>query len=61
MTRQVETFKIRLTVPVNFSDWNGRITHHFDAGDVLEATHDTGFYFVTSLGGIYHSEAVRID
>jgi hypothetical protein len=61
MTKQLPTFKIRLTTPVTFRDREGNITRALAVGDTLEATCETNSYFVTSLGGIYKDEAKRID
>jgi hypothetical protein len=53
-------FQIRFTQYVVFKDWNGTITHEFNVGDTIKASHDTGLYFVTGVGGIYHDEAVKV-
>lgn len=45
-------FRIEFTTHVIFRDCTGRITHEFHPGDTFNATHDTGIYFVTCLGGV---------
>ena len=53
-------FQIRFIRYVVFKDWNGKITHEYQVGDTLQASHDTGMYYVTGVGGIYHDEAVKV-
>lgn len=62
MTKDPVPFKILLTRDVTFRDRTDAITHEFKIGDILVATHDmqSGGYFVTAVGGIYHDEARRI-
>ena len=31
-----------------------------EIGDTIQASHDTGLYFVTGVGGIYHDEAEKV-
>jgi len=50
-------FNIRFTKQVVFKDNRGNITHVFEIGDILQASHDTGHYYITGVGGIYHDEA----
>ena len=52
-----KTFTIVITKQVVFRDQTGRVTHTLEVGSKLKATADTGHYYVTSLGGIYHDEA----
>ena len=53
-------FQIRIIKQVKFSDCCGQVCKTYEVGDVLEATADTGHYFVTTMGGIYYEEAVRV-
>jgi hypothetical protein len=53
-------FQIRFTERVVFKDRLGTVTHVFEIGDTLRASHDTGLYFVTGVGGIYHTEAEKV-
>lgn len=53
-------FDIRFTERVVFKDQKGTVTHVFEIGDTLKASHDNGRYFVTGVGGIYHEEAVKV-
>jgi hypothetical protein len=53
-------FDIRITHEVVFRDWNKTVVKVFEVGDVIKASHDTGTYFVTPMGGVYHDEAVRV-
>jgi hypothetical protein len=53
-------FQIRFTQRVVFKDWNGTVTHVFEIGDTIKASHDTDVYYVTGVGGIYHDEAVKV-
>ena len=53
-------FTIRFTERVVFKDWRGTVTHEFEVGDTIKASHDTGVYFVTGVGGIYHTEAEKV-
>ncbi len=55
-----EYFMIRFTERVVFKDQRGTMTHVFEVDDTLRASHDTGLYYVTGVGGIYHTEAVRV-
>lgn len=50
-------FLIVFTKQVTFRDSEGTIIRDFSVGDVVSATADTGTYFVTTMGGIYHEEA----
>lgn len=56
-----EYFQIRFTERVVFKDQCGTETHVFEVGDIIHASHDTGLYYVTGVGGIYHTEAVRVS
>jgi hypothetical protein len=60
MNAQPTTFSIAFTERVVFKDRMDNVLKVYEAGDVVKATADTGSYFVTSMGGIYHSEARRI-
>jgi hypothetical protein len=53
-------FQIQFTQQVVFRDQTGTVTHQFEVGDTLRASHDNGRYFVTGVGGIYHDEAARV-
>ena len=53
-------FQIRFTERVVFKDQKGTETHVFEVGDTLRASHDTGMYYITGVGGIYHNEAVKV-
>jgi hypothetical protein len=53
-------FDIVFTEQVVFKDLKGNITHQFEIGDTIKASHDTGIYYVTAVGGIYHSEAKKV-
>lgn len=53
-------FQIRFTQQVVFKDCKGTVTHQFEIGDTIQASHDTGLYFVTGVGGIYHDEAEKV-
>lgn len=53
--------KIILTRPVTFRDLHGTVLCHYPVGTVLDATADTGHYFITSMGGIYHTEARLLE
>ena len=54
-------FLIAFTKDVTFRDSEGTIIRAFNKGDVVTATADTGTYFVTTMGGIYHDEARRVN
>ena len=54
-------FLIVITKQVTFRDSEGTILRDFSVGDVIQATADTGSYFVTSMGGIYHDEARTVN
>jgi hypothetical protein len=53
--------QIRFTQKCVFRDWHGNVLKVYEIGDTCEATHDTGFYFVTTFGGIYHTEAELVS
>lgn len=57
MNKAPTPFLIVITKQIDFKDRQGNILKGYRVGDVLEATADTGDYFVTSMGGIYHDEA----
>ncbi len=57
MNRAPIPLLIVITKQVTFRDGEGAIIRDFSVGDVVTATADTGHYFVTSMGGIYHDEA----
>jgi hypothetical protein len=61
MKNMPKPFKIRLTKPIHFTDVGGSVVHRFNVGDLMTATVDTGHYYVTSLGGIYHDEAEKVN
>lgn len=50
-------FKIRITKLVTFRDRAGHVLKEYQPGELLNATADAGHYFVTSMGGIYKTEA----
>lgn len=54
-------FQIRFTERVVFKDQRGTVTHEFEVGDTIQASHDTGVYYVTGVGGIYHTEAEIVE
>jgi len=56
----MQTFQIKFTKRVVFRDMNQNVQKVYEIGDTCNATHDTGAYFVTAMGGIWHDEAVRI-
>jgi hypothetical protein len=58
--RDTPTFDIRITKVVTFYDSEGTVVKSYSPGDVVKATADAGHYFVTSMGGIYTHEAVRV-
>ena len=53
-------FAIRFTERVVFKDQKGTETHVFEVDDIIQASFDTGDYYVTGIGGIYHTEAVKV-
>lgn len=61
MNKEPIYFLIAITELVTFKDRTGTILKEYRVGDVIEATADTGSYFVTSMGGIYHTEARRLN
>lgn len=54
-------FFITFTQDVTFRDREDNILRDYKIGDVIAATHDNGMYFTTTMGGIYHEEARRLD
>lgn len=61
MNQEIKYFKIRFTKEVTFRDSEGTTIAAFDVGDVIQASCDTGHYFVTPIGGIYHTEAEKVE
>jgi hypothetical protein len=61
MNKQPTPFLIAFVQPVAFHDMGGNLTKRFETGDVIHATADTGTHYVTTMGGIYHDEARRVD
>lgn len=55
------SFQIRIVHPIVFRDQSGNALRTINAGEVLEATADTGHYYVTTMGGIYYDEAEVVD
>jgi hypothetical protein len=55
------SFQIRIIYPIVFRDQSGNALRTINAGEVLEATADTGHYYVTSIGGIYYDEAEIVN
>jgi len=53
-------FQIRFKRRVVFKDCLGTILKVYHEGDTLIATYDTGCYFVTNMGGIWHDEAEKV-
>jgi hypothetical protein len=53
-------FHIKITEKVVFRDRTGTVLQTYEVGDIVQATKDTGTYFVTTMGGIYHHEAQLI-
>jgi hypothetical protein len=53
--------KIQFVKEVTFRDRSGKLIKMYNAGDVIDATADTGSYFVTSIGGIYYDEACIVE
>jgi hypothetical protein len=54
-------FQIRFTKEVVFKDQRGTVVKVYGVGEIIDSTHDTGIYFVTPMGGIYHDEAERVQ
>lgn len=52
--------RIRFTKRVVFKDRLGNIVKVYEAGDEVNASQDTGAYYVTLMGGIWRDEAVKI-
>lgn len=61
MNKEPIPFLIVITDLVTFKDRTGTVLKQYQVGAVVEATADTGSYFVTSMGGIYHNEARRLN
>ena len=57
MNKALIPFLIVFTKQVTFRDSEGTILRDYSVGDVVQATADTGHYYVTPMGGIYHDEA----
>jgi hypothetical protein len=54
-------FLIAFTQPVIFRDRTGTVLKTYEIGDVVPATADNGSHFETAMGGIYHTEARKVD
>lgn len=54
-------FLIVFTKQVTFRSSEGAILADFMPGDIIKATTDTGAYFITTMGGIYHDEARTLN
>lgn len=54
-------FLIVFTQSVVFKDRTGATLKTYEVGDVVVATAQTSNYFVTPMGGIYDTEARRVD
>ena len=61
MNTKPTPFLITFTKDVTFKDRMDNVLREFKVGDVTEATADTGSYFVTTMGGIYHDEARGVN
>lgn len=57
----LEPFLIRFTHKVVFSDRDGNVLQTYNVGDEIAATAENNHYFVTSMGGIYFTEAERVS
>ena len=52
-----EVFKIRATKRIVFRNQGGAEVKVYEIGDLIDATHATETYWVTTMGGIYFDEA----
>jgi hypothetical protein len=52
-------FTIVFTKRVVFKDLSGNVKKVYDVGSEVRATHDTGAYYITAMGGIWHDEAYK--
>jgi hypothetical protein len=60
MEQKITPFLIMFTKLVRFKDREGTVVKVFQVGDTCEATSENGHFFVTTMGGIWHDEAVRV-
>ena len=54
-------FDIEFTTSVVFKDWHGTIVKTYHPGDIVKASAETPYYFITPMGGIYFDEAKRVQ